>query len=195
MTGTRDGAIARAEKYFDEGGFLEELQRRVAIPTTSQEADSMPALQEYVSGEMTASLTKLGYECTVLPNPRSAATRRRIGANNSNTAINLIGNALRHGAAEVPVTVRVQGAPGHATLEVHNGGTIDAEVLPYLFDPFQSRKDRTARAEGLGLGLYIVHQLVLAHGGTIEVTSTATDGTTFRIQLPRDPTPADPPPG
>jgi hypothetical protein len=60
MTGTRDGAIARAEKYFDDGGFLTELQRRVAIPTTSQEAGSMPALQEYVSGEMTRSLEKLG---------------------------------------------------------------------------------------------------------------------------------------
>src|SRR5260221_8512681 len=71
MTGSRDGAIARAEKYFDEGGFLAELQRRVAIPTTSQEQDSMPALQEYVSGEMTESLQKLGYDCTVLPNPRT----------------------------------------------------------------------------------------------------------------------------
>lgn len=107
---------------------------------------------------------------------------------------NLIGNALRHGAAEAPVTVRVHGAPGHAAIEVHNGGTIDAEVLPYLFDPFQSRKDRAARSEGLGLGLYIVHQLLLAHGGTIEVSSTEAAGTTFRIQLPRDPTPADLPP-
>src|SRR5512138_870257 len=71
MTGTRDGAIARAEKYFDDGGFLTELQRRVAIPTTSQEKDSMPALQEYVSGEMTQSLQKMGYDCTVLPNPRA----------------------------------------------------------------------------------------------------------------------------
>src|SRR5258708_39755802 len=71
MTGTRDGAIGRAEKYFDEGGFLTELQRRVAIPTTSQEQDSMPALQQYVSGEMTESLEKRGYDCTVLPNPRS----------------------------------------------------------------------------------------------------------------------------
>ena len=71
MTGTRDGAIGRAEKYFDDGGFLAELQRRVAIPTTSQEQDSMPALQQYVSGEMTESLEKLGYDCTVLPNPRT----------------------------------------------------------------------------------------------------------------------------
>src|SRR5205807_7706831 len=71
MTGTRDGAIERAEKYFDTGGFLADLQRRVAIPTTSQEEGSMPALQQYVSGEMTESLQKLGYECTVQPNPRA----------------------------------------------------------------------------------------------------------------------------
>ena len=71
MSGSRNGAIARAEKYFDDGGFLSDLQRRVAIPTTSQEQGSMPALQQYVSGEMTESLQKLGYDCTVLPNPRA----------------------------------------------------------------------------------------------------------------------------
>jgi len=70
MAGTRDGAVARAETYFDDGTFLAELQRRVAIPTTSQETDAMPALQQYVSGEMTESLQALGYECEVLPNPR-----------------------------------------------------------------------------------------------------------------------------
>lgn len=70
-SGTRQGAIARAEKYFDDGHFHADLRRRVAIPTASQEADSMPALYEYVSGEMSASLTRLGYECQVLPNPRS----------------------------------------------------------------------------------------------------------------------------
>src|SRR4029078_7339509 len=68
--GSRDSAIGRAEKYFDDGGFLDDLQRRVAIPTTSQEQGSMPALQQYVSGEMTESLQKLGYACTVLPTPR-----------------------------------------------------------------------------------------------------------------------------
>jgi len=71
MTGTRNGAIGRAEKYFDDGGFLSDLQRRVAIPTTSQEQGSMPALQQYVSGEMTDSLQKLGYACTVQPNPKA----------------------------------------------------------------------------------------------------------------------------
>ncbi|HEY2747488.1 MAG TPA: ATP-binding protein, partial [Polyangia bacterium] len=40
-------------------------------------------------------------------------------------------------------------------------------------------------SKGLGLGLYITQQIVLAHGGTIEVASTAQEGTTFRVRLPR----------
>ena len=69
MTGTRDGAIARIEKYFDDGGFLAELQRRVAIPTTSQETDSGPALRAYLTDEMGPSLTRLGYDFQVIDNP------------------------------------------------------------------------------------------------------------------------------
>ena len=71
MAATREGAIARAEKYFDDGAFLADLERRVAIATTSQETGAMQALAEYVSGEMSGSLAKLGYECGFLPNPRS----------------------------------------------------------------------------------------------------------------------------
>ncbi|MGH7037644.1 MAG: M20 peptidase family dipeptidase, partial [Stellaceae bacterium] len=70
MTGTRDGAIGRAETYFDKGGFETDLRRRVAIPTTSQEEGSLPALRQYLSGEISLSLRKLGYDCVVLPNPR-----------------------------------------------------------------------------------------------------------------------------
>lgn len=71
MTGTRNGALERAEKYFDTGRFVADLQRRVAIPTSSQEKDSMPALQRYLAGEMSESLKKLGYDCEVLPNPHA----------------------------------------------------------------------------------------------------------------------------
>lgn len=71
MAGTREGAVARAETYFDTGAFLTDLRRRVAIPTTSQEAGAMPALGQYVSGEMSETLGSLGYECEVLRNPRS----------------------------------------------------------------------------------------------------------------------------
>jgi acetylornithine deacetylase/succinyl-diaminopimelate desuccinylase-like protein len=69
MDATRQGAIKRAEKYFDEGTFLADLGRRVAIPTSSQEPACKPALVEYVAEEMSATLLALGYDCATLPNP------------------------------------------------------------------------------------------------------------------------------
>jgi signal transduction histidine kinase len=96
---------------------------------------------------------------------------------------NLIGNALRHGLSSEDVTLAVQGTATTLSFEVHNGGTIAPELVPYLFDPF--RRGAQVRSEGLGLGLYIARQIVLAHGGTIESRSTGDEGTTFRVQLPR----------
>jgi two-component system sensor histidine kinase/response regulator len=95
---------------------------------------------------------------------------------------NLIGNALRHGDAEQPVRVRWRGAADALVLEVHNGGAIPSSVREHLFDPF--RRGTRAR-DSLGLGLYIVRQIVLAHGGAIDVASTESEGTTFRVRLPR----------
>jgi two-component system sensor histidine kinase/response regulator len=94
---------------------------------------------------------------------------------------NLIGNALRHGDSKQPVRVRWQGAVEALVLEVHNGGAIPSSVREHLFDPF--RRGTRAR-DSLGLGLYIVRQIVLAHAGSIDVASTESDGTTFRVRLP-----------
>lgn len=97
---------------------------------------------------------------------------------------NLLGNALRHGDRQAPVRVRLLGASAELVLEVENGGAIAPSVREHLFDPFR-RGTRPSR-DSLGLGLYIVRQIVLAHGGTIEVSSSERDGTAFRVQLPRD---------
>jgi two-component system, sensor histidine kinase and response regulator len=106
---------------------------------------------------------------------------------------NLIGNALRHGDPERPVRVRWQGTDDALVLEVHNGGAIPSSVRDHLFDPF--RRGSRAR-DSLGLGLYIVRQIVLAHEGTIDVASSESEGTTFRVRLPRreplDPASHDP---
>jgi two-component system, sensor histidine kinase and response regulator len=101
---------------------------------------------------------------------------------------NLIGNALRHGDATQPVRVRWRGAADALVLEVHNAGAIPSSVREHLFDPF--RRGTRAR-DSLGLGLYIVRQIVLAHAGSIDVASTESEGTTFRVRLPRHP-PLDP---
>ena len=98
---------------------------------------------------------------------------------------NLIGNALRHGTVTVPITVRLTGTPGEVRVSVHNGGHIPSDLMPRLFEPFQSGVGKRTRAEGLGLGLYIVQQIVQAHGGDVQVSSTPEDGTTFELHLPR----------
>jgi signal transduction histidine kinase len=103
---------------------------------------------------------------------------------------NLIGNAVAHGTEE-PIGVQLRGEPHEVSVSVHNGGHVPPEVLPNLFEPFHARKGMRPRGQGLGLGLYIAQQIILAHGGAIEVQSTPAEGTTFRFGLPR--TAAQPP--
>ncbi|HTA19281.1 MAG TPA: HAMP domain-containing sensor histidine kinase [Polyangia bacterium] len=105
---------------------------------------------------------------------------------------NLVGNALHHGSTGAPVVIRCDGsAPTCVDVSVHNAGVVPAEVLPLMFEPFRGNA-RYQRTRGLGLGLFITQQIVAAHGGTIEVTSTPEQGTTFHLVLPRGVRPADP---
>jgi PAS domain S-box-containing protein len=99
---------------------------------------------------------------------------------------NLVVNALRYSPADSAVDVRVAGEGGRVVLEVCNqGAPIPPSLLPRLFDPLIRGDHRPAReGTGLGLGLYIVRQIVNAHHGEIEVRSAA-EGTTFRITLPK----------
>jgi signal transduction histidine kinase len=108
------------------------------------------------------------------------------GARLEQIGSNLIGNALRHGTPDTAVEVAIDGcARGHVALTVHNAGHISPERAQRIFEPFQQRGDRRASAEGLGLGLYIVQQIALAHRGAVTVSSSGADGTTFRVTLPR----------
>ncbi|MGH9132608.1 MAG: M20 family metallopeptidase [Ilumatobacteraceae bacterium] len=71
MPGTRDQAIARIERYFDDGGFVADLARRVAIPTVSQEPGTGGDMAAYLGDELRPVLGAMGYECTILDNPVS----------------------------------------------------------------------------------------------------------------------------
>jgi signal transduction histidine kinase len=94
---------------------------------------------------------------------------------------NLVGNALTHGTGAV--SVRMEGHGHDVVFSVHNDGEpIPPEVLPVLFEPFR-RGDRSPN--GLGLGLYIVREVIRRHGGSIEVRSSREAGTTFVSRWPR----------
>jgi PAS domain S-box-containing protein len=99
---------------------------------------------------------------------------------------NLISNALEHGDPAKPVTIALEPDDTEVALTVHNEGRpIAAAALPFLFEPFGRTVVRSERSKGLGLGLFISQQIVAAHGGRLDVTSTAAAGTTFTVVLPR----------
>jgi signal transduction histidine kinase len=97
---------------------------------------------------------------------------------------NLVGNALVHGAWDGPIEVALRDDGDHVLCDVSNaGGAIPEAQVARLFEPFQQGTgDGTTR--GLGLGLYIVRQIVDAHGGTITVRSSE-GRTSFRVRLAR----------
>ena len=67
---SRTDAVTRAYAYFDDGGFLADLRRRVAIPSSSQEPERAGVLRSYLDDEMTPTLEPLGFTCRVLDNPQ-----------------------------------------------------------------------------------------------------------------------------
>lgn len=108
---------------------------------------------------------------------------------------NLMGNAIQHGspAGQVELSVALEGStPEESTvvLRVHNeGAPIPPDILPTIFDPlkrYATRESAAQRTPGsIGLGLYIVREIVIAKGGTVQVASTAQEGTTFTVRIPR----------
>ncbi|WP_002633821.1 ATP-binding protein [Myxococcus hansupus] len=105
---------------------------------------------------------------------------------------NLVANALQHGQEDRPVRVSVRGGAREVVLDVHNvGEPIAPALMSRLFDPFKSmpsaapQPDLARKKRSLGLGLYIVSQIVGVHGGRVEVRSTREDGTRFTVHWPR----------
>jgi two-component system sensor histidine kinase MtrB len=97
---------------------------------------------------------------------------------------NLIGNALRHGAA--PVTVRATATQESLVIAVADDGPgIPDEVLPRVFDRFYKADVARVRSEGSGLGLAIAMENVRLHHGTLTAANLPDSGAVFTITLPR----------
>jgi signal transduction histidine kinase len=113
---------------------------------------------------------------------------------------NLLGNALQHGRQGAPITLTAKGESDAVVLAVGNQGEPIAMASqlaifePLVRAPGSDGQPQDRSSTSLGLGLFIVREIVLGHGGTIEVQSAADTGTVFTVRLPRHPAPPPAPP-
>lgn len=105
---------------------------------------------------------------------------------------NLISNAIQHSTPDSVIRVSIVGSADDIVYEVKNDAeTLSATTLRTLFDPIKRFAIRPAservgaRMQNLGLGLYVVKEIVNAHDGEISASSTEADGVTFTVTLPR----------
>jgi signal transduction histidine kinase len=103
---------------------------------------------------------------------------------------NLLNNAVQHGTRAQPITLSAHGESEKLTVRVKNyGRRIPADQLQVIFNPLvqlgrEQADEDSVSSTSLGLGLYIAHEIVAMHGGTMKAESSE-DGTVFSAQLPR----------
>jgi two-component system NtrC family sensor kinase len=108
--------------------------------------------------------------------------------------VNAVEAIKESGDGDGELTVRVDGDADEVRIHIADSGVgIPPEVLPRIFEPFFSTKDKES---GVGLGLAVVYGIVQRHGGEIDVDSVPGRGATFHLRLPRRPprTPGETPP-
>ncbi|ATB31674.1 PAS domain-containing sensor histidine kinase [Melittangium boletus DSM 14713] len=163
------------------------LARNGGIPVQPRPTD-LEQLCHRVLDEFTAIYPERSLQLTVEGDTHGQWDQDRL----AQAISNLVGNALEHGEASHPVSLRLWDDAGVQRLEVNNrGAPIDPALMPHLFEPFR-RGDPHARqvsGGGAGLGLFIVREIVRAHRGEVEVRSTPEEGTTFGLTLPRQQAP------
>ena len=99
--------------------------------------------------------------------------------------INLVSNAIKYSPEGSQVDLRVAHSNSSLVIAVTDRGVgISAEDQQRLFEPFRRVGLSKEAVPGVGLGLFVVRRLVEAHGGRIEVDSSAGEGSTFRVLLP-----------
>jgi signal transduction histidine kinase len=110
------------------------------------------------------------------------------GSRLERVTMNLMSNAVKYSPAGTRVTVRIEKRESSVRLSVSDQGPgIPREDLQVIFQPFGRGRRADTLTAGTGLGLYIVKQIIEAHGGRIEVESEPGRGATFRVILPLAP--------
>ncbi|WP_245767841.1 sensor histidine kinase [Stigmatella erecta] len=144
----------------------------------------LAALVQQLAGRHADQAQASGCTLTVHAGPSTPGPWDRLRL--ERVVTNLLSNAFKFGRG-APVVLSVHDEAGHTLLKVKDRGIgIAPEAQQRIFGRFE-RAPSAERQAGVGLGLYIVRQLVHAHGGTIRVSSQPGQGTEFTVCLPRPP--------
>ena len=105
----------------------------------------------------------------------------------SRALLNLIDNAMKYSDDDKRLMVSLYQTDDNVVIAVTDHGIgIESRELGKIFEPYyRASFSDTETRRGAGLGLTLVHQIVKAHGGRIEVESTPGEGSTFRLLFPR----------
>jgi signal transduction histidine kinase len=172
-------ATARMTEMIDSLLDFTQIQATGRLPISRAPTDLGAALREVVEETRTAWPDR-----TVNLDLKGSLAGQWDPARLKQAFSNLLANGLQHGDPGKPVYVSADGTDDVVVLKLRNEGRpIPPELIPVLFDPF-SRGDDSPH--GLGLGLFIVKQIVAAHDGTIDIESKPDMGTVFTVRLPRE---------
>lgn len=167
------------------GRVVEDLELLAAAEAAALRLDHQPVDLAAVAGEVLELLQPRATEAGVtLRGELHAATVSGDPHRLHQVGANLVANAVKFTPPGGTVTVTVEPAGGSVRLVVADTGPgIQPDELPHLFDRFWRGRAATG-TPGSGVGLTVVAELVRAHDGRIQVTSTPGTGTAFTVCLP-----------
>ncbi len=158
------------------------IQSGDTFPLRRERSDLLPVIRKLLDNYQDTTRDKIHIENSrdeIIDCWDADALRRAID--------NLVSNALKYGAQDQEITIRLHQDDRQTKISVHNfGNPIPPDKLQRLFDPYY-RTRHVKGKHGWGLGLTLVQGVAQAHNGDVEVKSHPDDGTTFSMVIPRKP--------
>jgi hypothetical protein len=177
--------VRSIDRLMNDLSILVRSRMRIQLPLTKTDAD-LGAICEQTLEEVKASHRNTDFELETVGDLRGVWDHERLGQ----VIFNLVVNAVIHASAKHVRIIAEDQGPDVVLRVTNQGVPIPAEMQDSIFDPFVSADAASSSAPtktGLGLGLFIVREIVNGHEGTVEVASTESEGTTFTVRLPRVP--------
>ena len=177
--------VGSIDRLMNDLSILVRSRMRIALPLTRTNAD-MGEICEQTLEEVKLSHRDTDFELEAIGDLRGTWDHERLGQ----VIFNLVVNAVIHASAKHVRIIAEDQGPDVVLRVMNQGVPIPAEMQDSIFDPFVSTDTVPSSAPTrtrLGLGLFIVREIVNGHEGTVGVASTESEGTTFTVRLPRVP--------